>query len=71
MKDPWVDAGCRAWLPCPHCPSTTPLWLLATDINVVFVQCPGCLTRCYIDTGCGVGHRPPDLTPLGGAFRGA
>jgi hypothetical protein len=60
-RDPWADAGRRAWLPCPCCFSSGPLWLLASEINWIFAQCPACMGRFWIDTHCGTGHRPPDL----------
>lgn len=71
----------RAWLSCPNCPhddcavcrrgaacSEHWLYLLASETNLVFVQCPDCLQRWWVDTGNGTGHRPdfppPELPAL-------
>jgi hypothetical protein len=62
MKDPWIDNGRRAWLPCPWCVTAEPLWLLGSEVNWIFVQCPACMSRSWVDTHCGVGHRPAGLT---------
>jgi hypothetical protein len=55
ILDPQADIGRRAWLPCPNCYHTGPLYLLDFDINLVWVQCGNCLRRWWHDTG--VGHR--------------
>ncbi|MDQ3762791.1 MAG: hypothetical protein M3460_14395 [Actinomycetota bacterium] len=58
MLDPQADPSRRAWLPCPSC-SDTPLYLLDSDVNLIWVQCGNCLRRWWHDTG--VGHsRPPE-----------
>jgi hypothetical protein len=56
MLDPQADLGRRAWLPCPYC-SHSPLYLLGSDINLIWVQCGNCLRRWWHDTG--TGHRRP------------
>ena len=59
MLDRQADPGRRAWLPCQYC-GDTPVYLLASDVNLVWVQCCTCLRRWWHDTGCGHGSRPDD-----------
>ncbi|MGH3780465.1 MAG: hypothetical protein ACRDRO_07505 [Pseudonocardiaceae bacterium] len=54
MLDPQADLGRRAWLPCTSC-GEIPLYLLESDVNLIWVQCGNCLRRWCHDTG--VGHR--------------
>ncbi len=62
MLDRWIDAGRRAWLPCPSCSFAGPLWLLGSDLWWVWVQCPTCLTRVWINTHASHGGpRPAEL----------
>ncbi|MGH3884433.1 MAG: hypothetical protein ACRDRY_00800 [Pseudonocardiaceae bacterium] len=61
MLDPQADLGRRVWLPCSHCSSDTALYLLASDVNLVWVQCGNCLRRWWHDTGFGRGGRPNHL----------
>ena len=58
MRDPWIDNGRRAWLPCPQCTSSEPLWLLDSEVNWIWAQCPACMSRSWINTECGVDNRP-------------
>jgi hypothetical protein len=55
ILDPQADLGRRAWLPCHYCDHNAPLYLLDSDVNLVWVQCGNCLRRGWHDTG--VGHR--------------
>ncbi len=61
MLDPQADIGRRVWLPCTYCSDNTPLYLLDSDVNLVWVQCGNCLRRWWLDTGCGKGRRPEYL----------
>jgi hypothetical protein len=61
MLDPQADAGRRAWLPCPHCSDNTRLYLLFSEVNMIWVQCGKCLRRWWHDTGFGRGGRPECL----------
>lgn len=61
ILDPQADPGRRVWLPCRYCDNDTALYLLASDVNMVWVQCGSCLRRWWLDTGCGRGRRPDDL----------
>ena len=61
MLDPQADIGRRVWLPCRYCSNNTALYLLASDINLVWVQCGDCLRRWWHDTGVGKGGRPHHL----------
>ncbi len=56
--DPQADIGRRAWLPCTYCGDNSALYLLDSDVNLVWVQCGNCLRRWWHDTGCGRGRRP-------------
>ena len=60
MLDAQADPGRRAWLPCIHC-GDTPLYLLDSDVNLVWVQCSTCLRRWWHDTGVGSQRRPEHL----------
>ena len=60
MLDAQANPGRRAWLPCIHC-GDTPLYLLDSDVNVVWVQCGTCLRRWWHDTGVGSQRRPEHL----------
>lgn len=68
-----ISGGARGW-PCGSCPvgdcrscrqgrSCERHWtfLLAAEARRIFVQCPRCWTRCWHDTGFGVGDRPESL----------
>jgi hypothetical protein len=57
MLDCQADPGRRAWLPCAYCGDNTGLYLLESDVNMIWVQCGKCLHRWWHDTG--VGHRRP------------
>jgi hypothetical protein len=70
MIDPDADLGRRAWLPCPYCIDNDCAacaqrttcgqhwrYLLANDVQHVFLQCPACRHRWWADTGCGAGDR--------------
>jgi hypothetical protein len=59
--DPQADIGRRVWLPCRYCGDNTALYLLNSDVNMVWVQCGNCLRRWWHDTGVGQGRRPEDL----------
>lgn len=61
--DPAADPARRVWLACTPCGSTTGLYMLDTQPRFVFVQCPDCLARYWLDTGCGCG-RPEHLITL-------
>ena len=61
MRDPQADPGRRAWLPCVSCGSTTPLYLLHCEVNLVWVQCNHCLQRWWHDTGIGHPRYPQQL----------
>jgi len=61
MLDPQADLGRHVWLPCPHCDDTAGLYLLDSEVNLVWVQCGNCLLRWWHDTGCGRGGRPDGL----------
>ena len=68
MLDAQADLGRRAWLSCIHC-GDTPLYLLDYDVNLVWVQCGGCLRRWWHDTGVGIQRHPKHL--LGELFDAA
>jgi hypothetical protein len=59
--DSQADIGRRAWLPCAYCGDNTALYLLASDANLVWVQCGKCLRRWWHDTGVGRGRHPEHL----------
>lgn len=61
MLDPQAHIGRRVWLPCRYCSDSTALYLLASDVNLIWVQCDNCLRRWWHDTGVGRGGRPDDL----------
>lgn len=61
MLDPQADSGRHAFLPCPYCDDNTGLYLLFSEVNMVWVQCSRCLRRWWQDTGCGRGGRPDHL----------
>jgi hypothetical protein len=61
ILDPQADPGRRVWLRCPHCADNSGLYLLAADINLVWVQCGQCLRRWWHDTGVGRGRAPEHL----------
>jgi len=65
MLDPQADPGRHVWLPCPHCGDTTGLYLLDSEVNLVWVQCGNCLRRWWHDTGFGRGGRPDGLLTEG------
>jgi hypothetical protein len=69
VLDPSVDIGRKVWRHCSHCTNTDGLYLLKANANLVYVQCPLCHTRWWLDTGFGVGGRPEhtDVPPLGPA----
>lgn len=56
--DPSVDIGRKVWRNCSHCPNTAGLYLLKANANLVYVQCPLCHNRWWLDTGFGVGGGP-------------
>jgi hypothetical protein len=60
MLDPQADIGRRAWLPCTYC-GDIPLFLLDSDVNLVWVQCGSCLRRWWHDTGVGSRRHPEYL----------
>ncbi|MGH3778186.1 MAG: hypothetical protein ACRDRR_21025 [Pseudonocardiaceae bacterium] len=61
MLDPQAHIGRRVWLPCRYCGDNAALYLLASDVNLVWVQCGNCLRRWWHDTGFGKGGRPSHL----------
>jgi hypothetical protein len=61
--DPAADPARRVWLTCPPCGSKAGLYMLASEPRFVFVQCPDCYARYWLDTQCGCG-RPQDLITL-------
>ncbi|MGQ0716113.1 MAG: hypothetical protein ACT4NP_02145 [Pseudonocardiales bacterium] len=61
MLDPQADLGRRVWLPCRYCSNNVVLYLLASDVNLVWVQCGSCLRRWWHDTGVGRGGGPNHL----------
>jgi len=61
MLDPQADPGRHVWLPCSHCGDTAGLYLLDSEVNLVWVQCANCLRRWWHDTGFGRGGRPDGL----------
>jgi hypothetical protein len=61
--DPAADPARRVWLACTPCGSTTGLYMLDAQPRYVYVQCPTCLARYWLDTGCGCG-RPEHLINL-------
>ncbi|MGH3612408.1 MAG: hypothetical protein ACRDRK_07375 [Pseudonocardia sp.] len=61
MLDPQADTGRHVWVPCPHCGGTAGLYLLHSEVNLVWVQCGDCLRRWWHDTGFGRGGRPDGL----------
>jgi hypothetical protein len=56
--DPSVDVGRKVWLSCAHCPNTAGLYLLKSNANLVYVQCPQCHKLWWLDTKFGVGGGP-------------
>jgi hypothetical protein len=58
VLDPAADVARRVWRPCSHCSHADALYLLKANANMVYVQCPKCHTRWWMDTGFGVGKRP-------------
>lgn len=58
--DPAADPARRVWLPCTPCGNNTGLYLLASEPRYLWVQCPDCLARYWLDTHCGHG-RPFEL----------
>lgn len=60
--DPSADIGRKVWRPCSYCSAEDGLYLLKTDVNLVYVQCGSCHTCWWLDTGHGVGKRPKDAT---------
>jgi len=61
--DPAADPARRVWLTCTPCGSTAGLYMLDSEPRYVFVQCPDCLARYWLDTRCGAG-RPQDLITI-------
>jgi hypothetical protein len=61
MLDPQADLGRRVWLPCRYCSDNTALYLLDSDVNMIWVQCGHCRCRWWHDTGVGRGRRPEHL----------
>jgi hypothetical protein len=59
MLDPEADIARRVWMTCTPCGSTAGLYLLASEPRFVWVQCPDCFARFWLDSGCGVGR--PEL----------
>ncbi|HEY6422194.1 MAG TPA: hypothetical protein VIY28_02880 [Pseudonocardiaceae bacterium] len=64
MLDPQADVGRRVWVPCRYCGDNAALYLLASEVNLVWVQCPSCLRRWWHDTGVGKGGHPKDLNDV-------
>jgi hypothetical protein len=56
--DPAVHIGRKVWRPCSHCSHQDGLYLLESDANMVYVQCPQCHKYSWLDTGNGAGRRP-------------
>ena len=54
--DPAADPARRVWQRCTPCGSNSPLYLLEAAPRYVWVQCPDCFARWWLDTGCGVGR---------------
>lgn len=61
MLDHAADPARRVWMACTPCGSTAGLYLLATEPRFVFVQCPSCEARYWLDTRVGKG-RPDYIT---------
>ena len=61
MLDHDADLGRRAWLPCAYCADNTALYLLDSDVNLIWVQCGKCLHRWWHDTGVGHSWQPGQL----------
>jgi len=61
MLDPQADISRRVWLPCTYCDNNTALYLLDSDVNLVWVQCGTCLHRWWLDTGVGRGRHSEHL----------
>ena len=61
MLDSQADIGRRVWLPCRYCSNNTALYLLASDVILVWVLWGKCLRRWWHYTGVGKGGRPIDL----------
>lgn len=57
VLDPSADVGRKVWRRCSHCPNAESLYLLEANANLVYVQCPLCHTRWWLDTGFGVGKQ--------------
>jgi hypothetical protein len=56
--DPSVDIGRKVWRSCTHCPNADGLYLLKSNANLVYVQCPLCHNTWWLDTGFGRGGGP-------------
>ena len=52
--DPSVDIGRKVWRSCTHCPNADGLYLLKSNANLVYVQCPLCHNTWWLDTKFGV-----------------
>jgi len=65
VLDPSADVGRKVWRRCSYCPNTESLYLLEANANFVYVQCPLCHTRWWLDTGFGAGKQaePSDVPP--------
>jgi hypothetical protein len=65
VLDPSADVGRKVWRHCSYCPNTESLYLLEANANFVYVQCPLCHTRWWLDTGFGVGKQAehPEVPP--------
>jgi hypothetical protein len=61
MLDAQADLGRRAWLPCAYCGDNTALYLLDSEVNLIWVQCGKCLHRWWYDTGVGHSWQPGQL----------
>lgn len=56
MIDSAADPHRLVLLPCVYCLNTEGLYLLEAHGPMVWVQCPQCATRWWLDTLCGVGR---------------
>lgn len=63
MIDANADIARRAWVRCTPCGSDEGLYLLATESRYIFVNCPACGARFWLDTKCGTG-RPDHVDDL-------